>query len=37
MSQNFDLGLSFCVMQCRRRHFEDKNTKNHKSYPFFII
>ena len=36
MSQNFDLGLSFYFMLRRRRHFE-KSTKNHKSYPFFII
>ena len=36
LSQNFDLWLSCCFMQCRRRHFE-KNTKSHKSYPFFII
>ena len=26
VSQNFDLGLSFCFMQCRRRHFQ-KMTK----------
>ena len=30
VSQNFDLGLSFCFMQCRR-HFGKKSTKNHKS------
>ena len=35
VSQNFDLGLSFCFMQCRKRHFE-KKYKNHKSYPFFL-
>ena len=35
VSQNVDLGLSCCFMQCRRRHFE-KKYKNHKSYPFFI-
>ena len=22
VSQNFDLGLSFCFILCRRRHFE---------------
>ena len=33
MSQNFDIGLRFCFMVCRRRNFE----KNHKSYTFFII
>ena len=27
VSQNFDLGLSFCFMQCRRRHFEKKVQK----------
>ena len=27
MSQNFDLELSFCFMQCRRRHFEKKIQK----------
>ena len=37
VSQNFDLELSFCFMQCRRRHFEKEYNKNHKSYPFFII
>ena len=37
VSLNFDLGLNFCFMQCRRRHFLKKSTKNHKSYPFFII
>ena len=24
VSQNSDLGLSFCFMQCRRMHFENK-------------
>ena len=27
MSQNFDLGLSFYFMLCRRRHFEKKYKK----------
>ena len=27
LSQNFDLGLSFCIMQCRRRHFENQIQK----------
>ena len=27
MSQDFDLGLTFCFMQCRRRHFEKKVQK----------
>ena len=30
MSQNFDLGLSFCFMLCRRRNFEKKIQKNTK-------
>ena len=30
VSQNFDLGLSFCFMQCRRRHFEKKYKKSQK-------
>ena len=36
VSQNFDLGLSFCFMVCRTKHFEKKK-KNHKSYLFFTI
>ena len=27
VSYNFDLGLSFCFMQCRRRHFEKNDKK----------
>ena len=27
VSQNFDLGLSFCFMLCRRRNFEKKYQK----------
>ena len=27
MSQNFDLGHSLCLMQCRRRHFEKNDKK----------
>ena len=27
VSQNFNLGLSFCFMQCRRRHLLKINTK----------
>ena len=34
VSQNFDLGLSFCFMQCRRRHFEKKYKKSQK-FPVF--
>ena len=30
VSQNFDLGLSFSFMQCRRRHFEKKVQKSQK-------
>ena len=37
VSQNFELGLSFCFMVCRSRNFEKKNTKIHKSYLFFTI
>ena len=35
MSQNFDLGLSFCFMQCTRRHFEKKIQKITKVTRFF--
>ena len=35
VSRNFDLGLSFCFMLCRRWNL-GKNTKNRKGYPFFI-
>ena len=36
VSQNFDLGLSFflCYME---EDILKNSTKNHKSYPFFII
>ena len=37
VSQNFDLGLSFCFMPYRKRNFERKYKKNHKSYRFFVI
>ena len=30
VSQNFDLGLSFCFMVCRRRDFEKKYKKSQK-------
>ena len=32
MSQNFELGLSFCFMVCRRRNL-GKNTKNSQKFP----
>ena len=35
VSQNFDLGLSFCFMQCRRRHFEKKYKKSQKLSVFY--
>ena len=35
VSQNFDLGLSFCFMQCRRRHFEKKVQKSQKLPVFY--
>ena len=35
VSQNFDLGLSFCFMQCRRRHFEKKYNKSQKLHVFY--
>ena len=34
VSQNFDLGLSFCFRQCRRRHFE-KNVQKSQKLPVF--
>ena len=37
MSQDSELGLSFCFMECRRRNFEKKEKKEKKSYPFFTI
>ena len=36
VSQNFDLGRSFCFMPYRKGILEE-NTKNYKSYPFFVI
>ena len=35
MSQNFDLGLSFYFMLCRRRHFEKKYKKSQKLPVFY--
>ena len=35
LSQNFDLGLSFCFMLCRRRHFEKKYKKSQKLPVFY--
>ena len=35
VSQIFDLGLSFCFMQCRRRHFEKKSQKSQKLPVFY--
>ena len=38
LSQNLDLGFSFCFMLCRRWNFvKKKNTKKHKSYPDFVL
>ena len=34
VSQNFDLGLSFCFMLCRRRNFEEKYKKS-QNLPVF--
>ena len=34
VSQNFELGLSFCFMVCRRRNFE-KKIKNSQKLPVF--
>ena len=34
MSQNFDLGLSFCFMVCKRRDFE-KDYKKSQKLPVF--
>ena len=36
VSQIFDIAFSFCLIVCRRWKLE-KNTNNHKSYPFFVI
>ena len=35
VSQIFDLGLSFCIMVCRRRHFEKKYQKSQKLLVFY--
>ena len=35
VSQNFDLGLSFYFMLCRRRHFEKKYKKSQKLPIFY--
>ena len=32
MSQNADIGLSFCFMLCRRRNFEKQNLNR-----FFVL
>ena len=37
MSQNFDIGLSFCFTMYRRREFRKKNDKKWQSYPIFVI
>ena len=34
VSQNFDLGLSFCFMVCRRRDFEKEYKKSQKLLVF---
>ena len=36
ISQNFDLGLSFCFMLCGRRHFEKKVQKITKVTRFLL-
>ena len=36
VSQNFDLGLSFCFMLCRRWNYEE-NGKKYQKFPFFVI
>ena len=35
VSQNFNLWLRFCFMQCRRRHFENKYKKSQKLPVFY--
>ena len=35
VSENFDLGLSFYFMLCRRRHFERKYRKSQKLSVFY--
>ena len=35
VSQNFDLGLSFCFMLCRRRNFEKEYKKSQKLPVFY--
>ena len=37
MSQHFDIGLSFFVLLYVEDRNKEKITKNHKSYPFFVI
>ena len=37
VSQNVDLGLSFCFMLCRRWNLKKKNGKKYQSFPFFVI
>ena len=34
VSQNFDIGLSFCFILCSRLNLKKKN---HKSYQFFAL
>ena len=35
MSQNFDSGLSFCLILCRKRNFEKKYKKSQKLRVFY--
>ena len=37
VSQNVDIGLRFRFIVCRRWKLGKKNTKNYKSYPFFVF
>ena len=36
VSQNLNIGFSFCLMLCRRLNFE-KNDKKYQKFAFFVI
>ena len=35
VSQNVDIGLSFCFMLCKRWNFEEKDGKKYQRFPVF--
>ena len=37
MSQHFDIGLSVCLMLCKRSNFEKINGNKYQKFPFFVM